>query len=439
MQFLFDHDKAIEVARSITKHGFFANEPLLAVKEEGRLVVVEGNRRLAALKALREPGLLEGTPHRQIDRLRRQIDDITTLAKVPIVIAPSRRATDRQVAARHAETAVLSWTKENRSSFILDKLQEGYTNEQIKDQLGFTTADIQEARQFRAIADMARSVTLDDEVKAKVENPRAKLFSTIERVLNSKAGRSALCIKPDEEHGVKINASKARFGKAYAKLVADIALGKQTSRSLNRDDQIKAYFDSWNTQDLPKRSPKAIVPADIVAKKTVASSKAAPKPKKARRAKPISKKVIPPSFKLRHGSDRLADLRKELGKINREDLPNCGALALRVFLELGMIDYLKRKDLFDPLCTRLKERNKLHGSQPDMRQLAAEFKRIAKAELKAEDVRRVDKALTYDKSAPFNVTDLHGFVHSQDMPTGRDIEQFWLRMEPLFRLMLTED
>lgn len=439
VQFLFDNDKAIEVARSIAKHGFFVNEPLLAVKEENQLVVVEGNRRLAALKALREPGLLEGTPHRQVDRLRRQIDDIGALAKVPIVIAPSRRATDRQVAARHAETAVLSWTKENRSSFILDKLQEGYTNEQIQDRLGFTAADIQEARQFRAIADMARSVHLEDEVKAKVENPRAKIFSTIERVFNSKAGREALCIKPDEEHGIKISASKVRFEKAYAKLVSDIALGKQSSRSLNKDDEIKGYFNSWANEELPKRATKTIVPADVVKNKTVASSKVLPKAKAAPKAKAVNKKVIPPSFKVRHGSDRLVDLRKELGKINREELPNSGALGLRVFLELAMIDYLKRKKLFEPFCHRLKASKKLRGAQPEMRQLASEFKRIAKAELTTEESRRVDKALAYDKSAPFNVTDLHGFVHSHDMPSGRDIEQFWLRMEPLFRLMLTED
>lgn len=439
VQFLFDHDKAIEVARSIAKHGFFANEPLLAVKEGERLVVVEGNRRLAALKALREPGLLEGRAHRQVDRLRRQIDDISTLAKVPIVIAPSRRATDRQVAARHAETAVLSWTKENRSSFILDKLQEGYTNEQIKDRLGFSAADIQEARQFRAIADMARSIPLEDEVKAKVESPRAKAFTTIERVFNSKAGRAALCIKPDEAHGVRINASKASFQRAYAKLVSDIVLGKETSRTLNKDDEIRGYFDRWEAEERPKRTAKALVPADVVGKKTIASVKATPKPKATPKAKAASKKVIPPSFKLRHGTDRLADLRKELGKINRDDLPNSGAIGLRVFLELAMIHYLKRKQLFNPLCKRLKDAKKLRGSQPEMRQLAAEFKRIAKSELTADEGRRVNKALTYDKSAPFNVTDLHGFVHSNDMPTGRDIEQFWLRMEPLFRLMLTED
>src|ERR1019366_8101000 len=66
VQYLFEHDKALEVAQSIATRGYFPNEPLLAVNEADQLVVVEGNRRLAALKALREPGLLEASFQRQI-------------------------------------------------------------------------------------------------------------------------------------------------------------------------------------------------------------------------------------------------------------------------------------------------------------------------------------------------------------------------------------
>ncbi len=73
VQHLFDHDKAFEVAESIATRGYFPNEPLLADKEDDRLVVVEGNRRLAALKALREPGLPDGRPMRQMEVLRRRM------------------------------------------------------------------------------------------------------------------------------------------------------------------------------------------------------------------------------------------------------------------------------------------------------------------------------------------------------------------------------
>jgi hypothetical protein len=66
IQYLFEHDKALDVAESIVARGYFPNEPLLAIKENNQFVVVEGNRRLAALKALREPGLLEGSLNRKL-------------------------------------------------------------------------------------------------------------------------------------------------------------------------------------------------------------------------------------------------------------------------------------------------------------------------------------------------------------------------------------
>jgi ParB-like nuclease domain len=46
-----------EIADSIAANGFFPYEPLFAVEEGGRLVVIEGNRRLAAVKLLLDPKL----------------------------------------------------------------------------------------------------------------------------------------------------------------------------------------------------------------------------------------------------------------------------------------------------------------------------------------------------------------------------------------------
>ena len=46
-----------EVAMSIAQNGFFPHEPLFVVEEDGKLVVVEGNRRLTAARLLRDPDL----------------------------------------------------------------------------------------------------------------------------------------------------------------------------------------------------------------------------------------------------------------------------------------------------------------------------------------------------------------------------------------------
>ena len=444
IQYLFEHDKAIEVAESIASRGYFPNEPLLAVMENGRHVVVEGNRRLAALKALREPGLLDGSLQRQVERLSRRIADPLAFAWVPMTTAPSRRATDRQIAGRHIGTPVLAWQAENRASFILEKLAEGYDNEELRDDLGFTVADIQQARQTRAIADMARSLDLPEEVKAKLDNPRAKLFTTLERVFDSIVGRDYLKVEPDPDHGLRGTTTKNEFVRGFTRLVTDVALGKQSSRTLNTNDNIRAYFEGWDLKDRPAAKRGSFVPSDVIHGSSVASPSHRPEPPPTPRRPKLqleSTTVLPRDFKVRFGNARLTDIRRELIKLKRKEYPNAGSVLLRVFFELAVIDYLKRAGQLPGIISNLekKESRKLPFGMPTMKQLVPEITRIAKERLTASESKNVEKAVRYDPAAPFTISDLHGFVHSSDLPSERDIFQFWLRTEPLFRLMLERD
>ena len=440
IQYLFEHDKAMDVAESIATRGFFANEPLLAVREEGKLVVVEGNRRLAALKVLREPGLLEGSKQRQVERLSRRIA-AQSISSVPVTVAPNRKATDRLIAGRHIGTPVLPWEAENRASFILDKLEEGYDNDELQDQLGFSASDIQEARQTRAIADMARSLSLPEEVKAKLDNPRAKVFTTLGRVFNSSVGREYLGVEPDSQHGIRGTIEKTEFIKGFEKLVSDIALGRQSSRTLNSNDDIKNYFDSLDRKHRPAKKSGSFVPADIIKGKSVASSgKATAAAIPSKKSKQETKTVLPRALHVRVDNDRLIDIRRELTQLRRDKFPNAGAVLLRAFFELSVVDYLQRTGEMDKLITKLGGKGKLPFGTPTLKQMVPAITQIAKRELSAADANKVEKAIRYDSAAPFTLSDLHSFVHqSGELPSARDIWQFWLRTEPLFRLMLEKD
>jgi hypothetical protein len=75
-----------------------------------------------------------------------------------------------------------------------------------------------------------------------------------------------------------------------------------------------------------------------------------------------------------------------------------------------------------------------------MKQLTPEIIMVAKRRLPASEAAKIEKALKYDPAAPFTIRDLHSFVHqSSELPTERDILQFWLRTEPLFRMMLEQE
>ena len=69
-----------EVALSIAQNGYFNHEPLFAAEEGGRLVVVEGNRRLAAVRILRDPQLREQLNATSLPAISdRRADDLSQL------------------------------------------------------------------------------------------------------------------------------------------------------------------------------------------------------------------------------------------------------------------------------------------------------------------------------------------------------------------------
>ena len=72
-----------EVAWSIARNGYFPHEALFVAEEHGELVVIEGNRRLAAVRLLREPALrtkLRATDLPEITR-----EEITALDTLPVI------------------------------------------------------------------------------------------------------------------------------------------------------------------------------------------------------------------------------------------------------------------------------------------------------------------------------------------------------------------
>lgn len=57
LRFIVETYEPIEIANSIARHGYFPSEPIIVVQEAGNKVVVEGNRRVAAIMLLADRGL----------------------------------------------------------------------------------------------------------------------------------------------------------------------------------------------------------------------------------------------------------------------------------------------------------------------------------------------------------------------------------------------
>jgi len=74
-----------ELALSIAENGFFPHEPLYAAREGGKLVVIEGNRRLAAVRLLIDPNLRRAVNATDLPRI--SAAEIEALRELPVILA----------------------------------------------------------------------------------------------------------------------------------------------------------------------------------------------------------------------------------------------------------------------------------------------------------------------------------------------------------------
>ncbi|MGZ3862348.1 MAG: ParB/RepB/Spo0J family partition protein [Bacteroidia bacterium] len=107
----------IDLMASIAENGFFQGEPIIVIKEQGKFIVVEGNRRLAAVKLLNKP---ESAKH-----YNKTVNEITNEAKekgniptqLPIFICPNRDYVENYLAFRHV-TGVKPWPVISKARFL---------------------------------------------------------------------------------------------------------------------------------------------------------------------------------------------------------------------------------------------------------------------------------------------------------------------------------
>ena len=126
-----------ELAVSFIESGFWSQEALVITEEDGRLVVVEGNRRLAALKLLHRAA--QGRP---VSRKWKEIaavaapTSIERLLTVPCVRVGNRREVQAYVGFRHV-TGIKEWAPPEKAAFIAHLIEhENLSYEHVMRRIG---------------------------------------------------------------------------------------------------------------------------------------------------------------------------------------------------------------------------------------------------------------------------------------------------------------
>lgn len=134
------HHDALRVARSIDRHGFFVSEPLIGIASgPGRYTIVEGNRRLVALKGLAQPGIraaLEAqTPG------WRDLGTLAENAEIPVVVVTTRDEVDALLGFRHI-SGIEPWDPFAQARFVAELVERNRNFAEVARIVGRTETEV---------------------------------------------------------------------------------------------------------------------------------------------------------------------------------------------------------------------------------------------------------------------------------------------------------
>ena len=148
------------LAESIAGNGFFANEPLVAVASDhkGFFTVVEGNRRLSALKGLCVPEFRKGLFNSDKWEELAEESKVSNLTEVPVIIVRERAKASSMMGYRHI-SGITGWDPLAQARFVAKLVdQDQLTFEDVAKTVGKTKADVTTMYRNQGIALQAEAL-----------------------------------------------------------------------------------------------------------------------------------------------------------------------------------------------------------------------------------------------------------------------------------------
>ena len=396
--------KLVVLAESIVTDRLNPMDRWLVLKstaERGKYVVLEGNRRLAAIRILHKSAVMNDLEVRapvkkQLLELSDQFD-LKSIEPIDCFEVTERSEATTWINQRH--------TGENKGRGIVDWS-------------GVATARFRGRDPALQALDLVISHgSLSDEEKELIEGWFP--ISTLDRLLSTPAVRSKI--------GVDISDTKlitdlppTEVIKPLRRMVLDLVTQTVNVTGLKSKDQMINYVSKLG-RDLPKLSKRTgtTKPVDEWTDPDFTGTTPKPKPKPKPRP-PVRKTLIPRDSYLTVSNPKIAEIVKELRSLQLAEYPHAISVLFRVFLEQSVDHYLTAQGI--PLVT------KTGGGDKDKtlrKKVGDAIAHMVKNGVPKKDLAGVEKGID-DKNSPLYVETLHLYVHNRFYsPSERDLKVAW--------------
>jgi len=419
IQELVENDKVYELTQNITKNGYLPGEYLFVCEEDGKMVVIEGNRRLAACKLLINPDIAPSS-FRSRFRALVQNFDINEIATLPVFIAPNRKTLAPLIVSKHTEPTIEHWEPLMKANFYARQVLAGATIDGLSKNLNVPASEIKRALVRYQVYEKAKTLKFSFKTRAVVENPRQFNMTTLARIFEKPIGKVFLGLSLDSKGILKFRLRKRILGSRLKRIVEDIATGVKNSRNLNSDEEIREYLEEIAGKKIILRTRQK----EISTKSSLSSKR--------------TTGIIPFNFQYNVSAPRLLAIINELQRPPLvKECPNACSVLLRVFLELATYEYLKKLKELPNLKADLAKKGKLNPKT--FPELSSMLRWIVSKDLLTDDhVKQalntwVSKNSTKPIIAELNLY-VHNSIYAPDEPTLRNQ---WKELEEFFKLILS--
>lgn len=422
-------DKIVVLARDIAEHGLNPTEEMLCVAYErgnGRhcYIVKEGNRRLLALKALKDPSFCEGWKiEKKIKAIaQRHADKIETIKKIPITIFADdeRDKLKHWILVKHdgqeGGAGTVKWGAEERLRFSAK---------------GAKHTAMQVVNWLRTLTDLT-----DAEKRSVSEVP----ITTLERILASSSGKDIVGLKL-KDGVLVIERKKGQVRKNVLKIISDLTTPdpRNSRRKIINVNDVKtaSAIKTYLKENLDTRENRAaacmptILPIpSVVSNGGQSGETPSPGPATRRALKPGSKEYLRAALRTICAAENCGKagiLQDELVQMNVRELTLSFCIVFRSLLEISMLAFARRHGISFENGTTYKERVK-----SCVRKLT-EGDGLWSASRNKKDI---TKALQVLNSSLFSITELHNLVHgTSEVASSDEILKYVPRIVPLIRAL----
>lgn len=323
-----------KLAQDILDNGLNPSDLIIVTKHEkseGHYNVLEGNRRITALKLLANPDLIPDK-HKSLLNTFKKLSErfyLNPISELPCVVFDDEQLANRWIKLKHTGAndgiGVVSWDAQQKARF--EERVEGKSSYALQ------------------VIDFLGKQEIEDDLK---KNLNKLPSSSVQRLVTDPDFRNVVGL--DIKDGkLYTKLPQEEVTKPLVKMAKDLLRDDFTVKEIYYKDDRLNYIETFKTNELPNKSTELSANWELTTPNPPQKPKEKPTNNKSKskssKLSTARNTIIPKSCILHINQTRINKIYRELKDLDLRDFCNCGAITFRVFIELSIDYYIEEKGI----------------------------------------------------------------------------------------------